>query len=84
MEIDKWFGCYRVRSFPWIDGKSIYMNVQYFAPGQSIAQLPVWDKSVYITDNPTGQRIVCEFTDSLVNYVARMKIPEGAKVVLTA
>ena len=33
MEIDKWFGCYKVRYFPWIDGKQIYFNVQYFPPG---------------------------------------------------
>ena len=84
MEIDKWFGCYKVRSFPWVDGKHIYVNVQYYAPGQSIQRPPVWDKTVYITDNPAGERLVCEFTDSIVNHIAHMQIPEGAKVVLTA
>jgi hypothetical protein len=85
MEIDKWIRSYKVRSFPWIDGKLIYFNVQYYAPGQSIAQPPVFDKTVYITDNEAGQRIVYDFTDSLTEYVAQMQIPSNAaKVVLTA
>lgn len=85
MEIDGWFSGYKVRSFPWIDGKLIYFNVQYFAPGQSICKPPVWGKTVYITNNPAGQRIVHDFTDSLTQYVARMKIPENSdKVVITA
>jgi len=29
MELDRWIGSYNVRSFPWIDGKRIYFNVQY-------------------------------------------------------
>lgn len=58
MEIDTWVEGYKVRSFPWVDGKTIYFNVQYFAPGQSIAQPPVFDKSVYITDDAAGQRLV--------------------------
>jgi hypothetical protein len=84
MEIDRWCSGYKVRSFPWIDGKLIYFNVQYFAPGQSIEQPPVWDQTVYITDNAAWRRLVCEFTDSLANHVAQMYIKEGTKVVLTA
>lgn len=84
MEIDDWVEGYKVRSFPWIDGKRIYFNVQYFAPGQSISRPPVWDKTVYITDNPAGQRILNEFLHTLVEYVARMQIREGTEVVLTA
>ena len=84
MEIDKWVSGYKVRSFPWIDGKRIYFNVQYFAPGQSIERPPVWDKTVYITDNDAGQRLLTDYLDSLVNYVARMTIAEGTEVILTA
>lgn len=29
-EIDKWIGSYKVRVFPWIDGKRIYFNVQFW------------------------------------------------------
>lgn len=41
MELDRWIGSYKVRSFPWIDGKRIYFNVRYYAPGQSIEKPPV-------------------------------------------
>lgn len=85
MEIDGWFSGYKVRSFPWIDGKTIYFSVQCFAPGQSLSQPPVLDKTVYVTDNESGRRIVHDCTDSLAQYVARMKVPDGAaKVVITA
>jgi hypothetical protein len=42
MELDRWIGSYKVRAFPW-NGKRIYFNVQYYAPGQSIEKPPVWD-----------------------------------------
>ena len=83
-KIDKWVSGYKVRSFPWIDGKRIYFNVQYFASGQSIERPPVWDKTVYITDNEAGQRLVYEFTASLVEHVARMVIAKNTEVTLTA
>jgi hypothetical protein len=84
MELDKWIRSYKIRSFPWIDGKLIYFNVQYYAPGQSIEQPPIWDKTVYITDNAAGQRLVYDFTDSLVEHVANMEIANNIKIVLTA
>lgn len=84
MEIDKWVSGYKVRSFPWVDGKHIYLNIQYFTPGQSIFQPPVWDKSVYITDNEAGRNMISNFLDSLVSHVAGMQIQDGYKVVLTA
>lgn len=84
MEIDNWISGYKVRSFPWVDGKTIYFNVRYFACGQSIEQSPVWDKTVYIMDNEAGRHMVHDFTDSLVNHVAGMKIQPNTKVVLTA
>lgn len=84
MNIDKWMGSYKVRSFPWIDNKRIYFNVQYYASGQSIEQPPVWDKTVYITDNEVGQKLVNDFTDSLIEHIASMKIPDNAEVTFTA
>lgn len=84
MEINEWIGPYKVRSFPWIDGKRIYFNVQYYAPGQSIEKPPIWDKTVYITDNPAGQRLVNDFTRSLVEHVAKMQIKDNTEVTLTA
>lgn len=85
MEIDKWISGYKVRSFPWIDGKTIYLNVQYFEAGQSIEQPPVWDKTIYITNDKAGQMMLNYSLDSLVNFVANMIIPkEAAKIVITA
>lgn len=82
MEINKWIGSFKIRSFPWIDGKRIYFNVQYFKPGQSIEKPPVWDKTVYITDNAEGRRLVCNFTHSLVEHVAKLQIKSGTEVTL--
>jgi hypothetical protein len=84
MEIDKWVKGYKVRSFPWINGKEIYLNVQHYAAGQSINRPPIWDKTVYITNNAAGQRLVNEFLDSLVEYVAMMQIAKDTRIVLTA
>jgi hypothetical protein len=84
MEIDRWIGGYKVRSFPWIDGKTIYFNVQYYAPGQAISRPPTWDKTVYISDNAAGRRLVSDFTDSLAQHVAGIEIQPGRKIVLTA
>lgn len=83
MEIDKWIGSCKIRSFPWIDGKRIYFNVQYFVPGQSIQKPPAFDKTVYITDDTAGQRLVHELTDSLVQHICGMQIADGAEVTLT-
>ena len=84
MEIDTWVDGYKVRAFPWVDGKRIYFNVQYYAPGQSIAKPPAWDKTVYITDNAAGQRLVNEFTHSLAELVAQMQIADHTEITLTA
>lgn len=84
MEIDKWVSCYKVRSFPWIDHETIYFNVAYYQPGQSIHQPPVWEKTVYVTDNANGNRLLTDFLNSFVEFVARMNIADGNKVVITA
>jgi hypothetical protein len=85
MEIDKWIGSCKIEACPWIDGKLIHVNVRYYASGQSIAMPPVWDKTVYITDNPAGRRLIYDCTDTLVEYITQMRIPaNAAKVVITA
>ena len=83
MELDEWFGPYRVRSFPWIDGKRIYFNVQYYTSGQSISKPPAWDKTVYIVNNEAGQKLINDFTHSLVEYIAQMKVLNNAEVTIT-
>lgn len=82
MESDKWIGPYKIRACPWIDGKRIYFNVQYYAPGQSIEKPPSWDKTVYIVDDAAGQRLVYDFTHSLVEHVANMRVGEGEEITL--
>lgn len=84
MDIDTWVGGYKVRSFPWIDGKTIYFNVQCYLPGQSLSQPQVWDKTVYITDDAAGRDMVKNFAPSLTEYVANLAIPPGRKMLLTA
>lgn len=83
MDLDKWIASYKVRAFQWIDGKRIYFNVQYYAPGQSTVQPPVWDKTVYITDNPAGRRLVTDFTHSLAEHIASMQIIGNTEITLT-
>ena len=83
MEINGWIGAYRVRAFPWVDGKRIYFNVQEYAPGQSLERPPALDKTVYITDDKGGRRLVFGFTHSLAEYVLNMKIRENTEVTLS-
>ena len=72
-DIDKWIDSYKVRSFPWIDGKRIYFNVQYYAPGQSIEKPPVWDKTTYFPDNEEGRRLIYSF----INHIACMEVKQN-------
>lgn len=83
MDITKWDGPYRVRACDWIDGKRIYYNVQYFAPGQSLAKPPCWDKTVYITDNEAGRNLINAYSNSLAEYVAGLQIRAGTEITLT-
>ena len=84
MEIDKWVSGYKVYSTPLHDGKRIYFHVEYYAPGQSLAQPPVWEKIVYLTNNDAAETLLRERLDSFTNFVARMHIDAGNTVVLTA
>lgn len=73
---------YLVHTEKWYDG-TIYFNVRYFSPGQSINQPPVFDKSVYITNNDKGRFLVQNYKSTLANYVARMDIKPGNTVIIT-
>jgi len=82
MEIDTWVNGYKVRSFPWVDGKTIYFNVRSYLPGQSLSQPPAMDKTVYIANDAAGRDMVENLTSSLTEHVANMTIPDGKKIVL--
>lgn len=84
MELDTWaHGC-KVRAFPWIGGKHIYMNVQYYKPGSRLSD-PTWDRSLLITDNPEGNYALTNLLDSVVVAVERMELPslEGSLPIIT-
>lgn len=83
MDFEKWIGSFKVRVFPWIDGKTFYVNVQCFTPGQSIGRPPVWEKTVYITDNEQGREVIHDFLDSLVLHISRMDVVPDNRYVLT-
>ena len=82
MEINKWIAGYKVQIFPWVDKKSIYVNVQYFKPGSSIERPPAFDKSALFTDDEKGRKFVYECTDSCISYIAglNLKINEIAHI----
>lgn len=87
MYIDKWVSGYKVRAFPWIDHETIYFNVEYYRPGQSLHQPPVWEKTVYITDNENGRRMLRDALHSFVEFVVTTEFSSdsrAAKVVITA
>ena len=45
MDYEGWVAGYKVRAFDWIDGKNIYLNIGYYAPGASLFRPPVHEKS---------------------------------------
>lgn len=83
MDFERWVDGYKVRVFPWIDGKTIYVNVQYYAPGSSLARPPAMDKSVYVTDNEGGRNMIYNYLSTLVSYIASTDIPEGHRLQIT-
>lgn len=68
-EIDRWVSGYKVRAFDWVDGKSIYMNIQYFRPGSSLAKKPAREKSVLFEKTPENEDRIRNYTDSVVRAV---------------
>lgn len=75
MEIDTWVRNCKCRGFPWIDGKTYYLNVQYFTSGSSVYK-PTWEKSVYITLNEKVETILREYLDSFISYICSIKAEE--------
>ena len=84
MEYDGWCGEYKVTTFPWVDGRHIYFNVRYFAPGQSLERPPVSDKTVYVVDDENGQKLISSFMHSFANYVSNMSVKDDTKVIISA
>lgn len=74
---------YLVHTEEWYDGH-IYFNVRYFRPGQSMSKPPVFDKTVYITNNEKGRFLVQNYKSTLANHIARIDVKPGNTVVITA
>ena len=84
MYIDKWVDGYKVHAEKWYTDNLIYINVQYFAPGASLLRPPVWEKTVYITDDEKGRNMVKNNLSTLVNYIAqKLKPCDAGKTVIT-
>lgn len=83
MDLEKWVDGYRVHVMNWIDGKSIYINVQYFKPGSSLSQPPAMEKTAYITDNEKGRNMVQNFLSTLVNFIVSRNVATENRMVIT-
>lgn len=81
MNIDTWTGAFKVRAFPWIDGKNIYFNVQTFRPGGRMDD-PETDKSVLIHDDDNARHVLSVYLNTLANAVSQMQ-RTGTDVVVT-
>lgn len=66
MVYDGWVGSCKVRIFDWIDGKNIYMNMQYFAPGSSLERKP--EKEISILVAKEDEEILENHLDSVVQH----------------
>ena len=83
MNFAGWIDGYKVTVFPWIDREHIYVNVQYFKSGASLAQPPAMEKTAFITDNENGRNMVKNYLSTLVHYIARSKIETGKRMYIT-
>ena len=83
MNFDGWIDGYKVTVFPWIDREHIYVNVQYFKPGASLAQPPAMEKTAFITDNENGRAMIKHYLNSLVHCIAKSKIETGKMAKIT-
>lgn len=67
INIDTWEAGCKVRAFDWIDGKSIYLNMQYFLPGQSLSKPPAREKSVLLEKAEETEYRLKNYLNSIVN-----------------
>lgn len=83
MDFERWIDGYKVRVMKWIDGKHIYINVQYFDPGAFIQKPPAMEKTAFVVDNEKGRNMVQNYLSTLVNYIARTEIKQGNQMYIT-
>lgn len=79
--MQRWIREYEIISCETPD-KGTFLHVIRHIPGKSIYIID-WEKTVYITNNENGKRIMRNFIDSLIRYIACLDIPCGGYAVLT-
>lgn len=77
--IDGWIAGCKVCAFDWIDGETIYLNMEYYAPGSSLSCQPLKERTYFIKKNDAGEYRMENFLHSIVeNLMFRMDIPNNA------
>ena len=77
--VEKWVSGYKVTYFPWIDGKRIYLNIQYYKPGSSLYRPPAWELTVYLADNDESRDLLENYETSLIESVVRKYLLQNKK-----
>jgi hypothetical protein len=77
--VEKWVSGYKVTYFPWIDGKRICLNIQYYKPGSSLYQPPAWELTVYLADNDESRDLLENHETSLIESVVRGYLLQNKK-----
>lgn len=77
--VEKWVNGYKVTYFPWIDGKRIYFNIQYYKPGSSLSRPPALDKTVFLVDNDESRDLLQNYETTLVEFIVRKFLLQNKK-----
>ena len=69
INIDTWEAGCKVRAFDWIDGKSIYLHMEYFSPGSSLSQPPAKEKSVLLEKTEDTEYKLQNYLNTIVDHI---------------
>lgn len=79
--IDGWIAGCKVCAFDWIDGKTIYLNMEYYTPGSSLGRPPAKERTYFITKNDAAEYRLENFLHSIVeNLMFRKDYPNNALI----
>lgn len=77
--IDGWIAGCKVCAFDWIDGKTIYLNMEYYPLGSSLGLPPAKERTYFIKKNDTAEYRMENFLHSIVeNLMFYKNIPNNA------
>ena len=83
MNIDQWVDGCKVNASPSMDGKNIYVNVRYWAPGSSIEKPPALEKTAFVKNDEKGRHLVYDCTSTCAAYIRQLSIPRDGYVHIT-